>query len=163
VTDDPASAHARAETFVFSSTAVITPRQLIAGARAATLRATVTLAILIILLLVASLLLQTWGLVPGAALLGLGLYLLPRRIHEGRLDGPRTWTITITEDEYRQASDQGEASAYAWANFSKAKHVGEFWVLRAGRLVLTIPDEAFDDREHELFRALLRRKHLIRT
>jgi hypothetical protein len=159
---DPVGGHVHEGSVLISTTAVITPRQLIAGARAATVRTTVMFAILIIVSLVASLVLRTWGLLPGAALLGLGLYLIPRRIYQGRLDGPRTWTITITEDEYRQASDRGEASSFAWANFSKAQHVGEFWVVRAGRMALILPDAVFSDREQAAFRALLRRKGLLR-
>ncbi|MGN6696203.1 MAG: hypothetical protein ACTHN0_18635 [Aquihabitans sp.] len=104
---------------------------------------------------------RAWLLLIAAIFMGSAWWRLPRRACKGRLDGPRSWTITVSNDEYRQASDRGEASAYAWKNFSTAKCIDGTWVLRGGRTLVTFPAGVLDAEQDRAFRSLLTEKRLL--
>lgn len=75
--------------------------------------------------------------------------------------GPRTVTVTITDDEYRtQGPDR--ATARTWTTFTRVQRVGAFWVLRISNMAaLGLPISALDEEQTSRFVALMRSKGLL--
>jgi hypothetical protein len=85
-----------------------------------------------------------------------------RRQLKPYLSGPRTVTVTMTDDEYRtQGPHRGSAST--WTIFTSVKRVGQFWILRISNMAaLGLPTNALDEAQTAAFEELLRSKGLLR-
>jgi YcxB-like protein len=97
--------------------------------------------------------------------LGVAWYVLAelwvRRQLAQYLKGPRTFTVTMTEDEY-QVQGPDAASARQWTMFESVRRVQDFWVLRISAAQgMALPVDALDADQTARFRDLLARKGLL--
>jgi hypothetical protein len=85
-----------------------------------------------------------------------------RRQLKPYLSGPRTVTLTVTDEEYRtQGADR--ATARTWTAFASVRRVGAFWVLRISNMAaLGLPADALDEKQTADFVALMRAKGLVK-
>ncbi len=144
-----------------STTYTTTPKDVIRSYRAIARRAYLTR-------LVGSLLVILVGIVTRDLLfvvLGVSWYVLAewwvRRQLAQYLAGPRTVTVTMTEDEYRVQGPDA-ATARQWTMFESVQRVKDFWVLRISAAQgMALPADALDADQTARFRELLARKGLL--
>ena len=91
-----------------------------------------------------------------------GVELWVRRQLRPYLKGPRTWTITITEGEYRtQGGDR--ATMRTWTTFTRVYRRRDFWVLKLSpAMAMAFPVAVLDEVQTERFTALMKSKGLLR-
>lgn len=84
-----------------------------------------------------------------------------RQLHD-YLQGQRSVTVTMTEEEY-QTQGPDRATSRTWTIFQRVGRVGDFWVLRVSNAAaMSLPASALDEHQTAEFKDLLRRKGLLR-
>jgi len=99
-------------------------------------------------------------------LIGIALFafaeLSVRRQLKPYLSGPRSVTVTITDEEYRTRS-LDRATVRNWTTFTGVRRVGQFWVLRiSNRAALGLPANALDEQQTADFIRLISAKGLLK-
>jgi hypothetical protein len=112
--------------------------------------------------LIVGVVLHMWIFVVTSLLAPLMVEFQVRRRLRPYLQGPRTVTITITEDEYRvQGPDR--ATSRTWTTVRDVRRRGEFWVFRLATAgAMAFRAGALNDADDEAFRDLIRRRSLLR-
>lgn len=98
----------------------------------------------------------------GVAYFGFSEFSVRRQL-KPYLSGPRTVTVTMTDDEYRLKGPD-RASSSTWTAFTRVGRVGNFWVLRISNMAaISLPRSALDDGQTAAFEDLMRSKGLLRA
>ena len=84
-----------------------------------------------------------------------------RRHVKRRHPGRDTFTVTMTDEEYRIKCSSHEA-VRPWTGFKRVKRIGDFWILRAAPAgAMTLPASALDPAQTAAFMDLMRAKGLM--
>jgi hypothetical protein len=84
-----------------------------------------------------------------------------RRQLAKRWKGPRTLTVTITEDEF-QIQGPDDATSRRWTTFESVGRVQDFWVLRISNTQgMALPADALDAEQTAVFQDILARNGLL--
>jgi len=146
-----------------STTFTTTPKTVLASYRASHRSAFVGRIVVSLGLVVVGLTTASWVL----SVLGVVYFALAelwvRRQLQPYMAGPRTVTVTMTDDEYRTEGPD-RATSRTWSTFTSVRRVGEFWVLRiSNAAAMALPASALDAQQTEAFLALARSKGLLRN
>jgi hypothetical protein len=116
----------------------------------------------ILLVVTGLVLLNVIPVVIGIVYFGFAGYTVRRQL-KPYLSGPRTVTVTLTDDDYRTESGD-RTIARTWSTFTRVQRVGQLWILRVSNLAaISLPVDALDQAQTAEFTALMQSKGLLKS